>query len=425
VGETSLISDDLLRRLMAVGQVDVLVGLPTLNNAGTVGAVARAVHASFATHFRRERTLLLNCDGGSEDGTPEIVRGASPKEEETLVSRETLRTIHRVSAPYHGQPGKGPALETLFAVAELVQARAIAVYDPDVTSLTPDWVERLAGPVWRGQADFVAPVFARHPRDGLLVTQVVRPLFRAAYAHRVREPLAAEFACSGAFAARCLADPVWEEPFARYGIDLWLTGTALSGGFRCAEAPLGFRVVSPSAARPPLPEVFRQVVSSLLLCLETHQSYWQRRSSSEPLPLLGADGAPEPDPQPADPGPMIDSFRTGLRDLAPLLPELLDGETVAALRTAADSADADVRVPDVVWARTLWQAAAAHHHGVIHRDHVVQALVPLYLGRAGAFLLENTGSEAGRTAERLEDLCRAMEDTKPEVLRRWAPENER
>jgi hypothetical protein len=422
---TSLISDDLLRRLMAVGQVDILVGLPTLNNANTVGEVARAVHASFATHFRRQRTLLLNCDGGSEDGTPEIVRGASLKEEETLVAREALRTIHRVSAPYHGQPGKGPALRSLFAVAELVQAKAIAVYDPDVTSLTADWVERLTGPVWRGEADFVAPVFTRHPRDGLLVTQVVRPLFRAAYGQRVREPLAAEFGCSGAFAARCLADPVWDQPFARYGIDLWLTATALSEGFRCAEAPLGLRVVAPGAARPTLPEVFRQVVSALMLCLELHERYWLGRTGSEPLPLLGQDLAPEPDPQPVDPAPMIDAFRTGLRDLAPLLREILDGETVADLEEGAGAAPAEVRVPDLVWARTLWQALAAHHRGVIHRDHVVQALVPLYLGRAGAFLRENAGYEAGRTAERLEDLCRAMEETKPEGLRRWAPENER
>jgi hypothetical protein len=285
-------------------------------------------------------------------------------------------------------------------------------------------VERLAGPVWRGQADFVAPLFARHPRDGLLVTQVVRPLFRAAYARRVREPLAAEFACSAAFAARCLDDPVWEQPFARYGIDLWLTGTAISEGFRCAEAPLGLRAVSSNAPRPSLPEVFRQVVSALILCLELHESYWLRRSESEPLPLLGRDGTPEPDPQPVDPGPMIESFRSGLRDLASVLPEFLDAETVAALE-AAGAAGADLRVPDALWARTLWQAVAAHRHGVIHRDHVVLALVPLYLGRAGAFLLENAESEADRTAGRLEDLCRALEKTKPVVLKRWAPENER
>lgn len=423
--EESLISDELLRRLMAVGQVDILVGIPTLNNAATVGQVVRAVHTSFASHFRRDRTFLLNCDGGSDDGTPEIVREASLKEEETLISKSALRTIHRVSAPYHGLPGKGSALQTLFAVAELVQARAIGVFDPDVTSLTPDWIERVVGPVWQGQADFVAPAFARHPRDGLLVTQVVRPLFRAAYGHRVREPLAAEFGCSGGFAARCLGDPVWNQPLARYGIDLWLTGTALSGGFRCAEAPLGPRLVSPSASRPALPEVFRQVVSALFECLELHESYWLGRSGSEPLPVLGGDGGAEPEPQPANPAPLLESFRSGMRHLAGLLPTFLETETVAALEASAEADATAFRLPDAVWARVLWEAAAAHHRGVIHRDHVVRALVPLYLGRAASFLIENAGSDANQTAERLESLCHGLEDAKPELIRRWAPENVR
>lgn len=421
MSDVSLISDELLRRLMAVGQVDVLVGIPTLNNAATVGQVVRAVHTSFATHFRRERTFLLNCDGGSEDGTPAIVREASLKEEETLSANEGLRTIHRVSAPYHGLPGKGSALQTLFAVAELLQARAVAVFDPDVTSLTPDWVQRLAGPVWRGQADFVAPVFARHPKDGLLVTQVVRPVFRAAYGYRVREPLASEFACSGGFASRCLGDPIWKQPFARYGIDLWLTGTALSEGFRCAEAPLGPRLVSPNAPRPGLPEMFRQVVSALLECLDLHASYWLARSGADALPLLGGEGGSEDEHQPVDPGPMLESFRSGMRDLAPLLCTFLESETVAALRAAAEAEDALLGLPDALWARVLWEAAAAHHRSVIHRDHVVRALVPLYLGRAAGFLLGNAGRDATGTAEELEGLCQEMEASKPELIRRWAP----
>jgi glucosylglycerate synthase len=425
LAEASLISDELLRRLMAVGQVDILVGIPTLNNAASIGQVVRAVHMSFATHFRRERTFLLNCDGGSDDATCDIVRESSLNEGETLTSQASLRTVHRVSAPYHGLPGKGSALQTLFAVAELVQARAIAVFDPDVTSLTPEWVARLVGPAFRGQADFVAPVFARHPRDGLLVTQVVRPMFRAAYGRRVSEPLAAEFACSGTFAARCLGDPVWSQPFARYGIDLWLTGTALAEGFRCAQAPLGPRLISPSAVRPALPEVFRQVVSALFDCLELHSSYWLPRSGSEPLPQIGSDGGPDPTPQSVDAAPLLESFRSGMRDLAPLLPSLLDPETVSALQAAAAADEADFRLPDALWARTLWQAAAAHHGNVIHRDHVVRALVPLYLGRAASFLMEDARQDAAGMTERLEELCQELEQTKPELVTAWAPEKVR
>src|SRR4029079_785341 len=70
-------SDVLLRQLMAVGQVDVLVGLPTLNNASTIVDIVRAIHVSFTRDFPRLRTVMINSDGGSTDGTPELVRAAS------------------------------------------------------------------------------------------------------------------------------------------------------------------------------------------------------------------------------------------------------------------------------------------------------------------------------------------------------------
>src|SRR5512134_2762397 len=57
VEHESTLSNELLRQLMAVGQVDILVGLPTLNNAATVVEVARAIHACFTRDFARQRTV--------------------------------------------------------------------------------------------------------------------------------------------------------------------------------------------------------------------------------------------------------------------------------------------------------------------------------------------------------------------------------
>src|SRR5262245_39393370 len=191
----SILSDEMLNDLIAAGQVDVLVGIPTFNNASTVEATVRAVHLGFAKHFPRERTLLINSDGGSEDGTREIVRNASFGESETFISTHVLRTIHRISAPYHGLPGKRSGVRAIFAAADLLQAKAVAVLDPDVISITPDWLGALLKPVLREQVDFVSPVYARQRFDGPLITQLIRPLVRAAYGHRLREPLGSEFGC--------------------------------------------------------------------------------------------------------------------------------------------------------------------------------------------------------------------------------------
>ncbi|MBK7369209.1 MAG: hypothetical protein IPJ04_15300 [Candidatus Eisenbacteria bacterium] len=72
---TRLLPDELFRQLVAVGQVDLLVGVPTFNHASTIGPVTTTLHAGLAKHFPRERTVIVNIDSGSEDGT----RGAAAR----------------------------------------------------------------------------------------------------------------------------------------------------------------------------------------------------------------------------------------------------------------------------------------------------------------------------------------------------------
>jgi hypothetical protein len=418
----SLLSDDLLRQLMAAGQVDVVVGVPTLNNADCVGGVVRAVHLAFTGSFKRDRTVLINFDAGSQDGTPDIVRRASLVESDTFVAPQAFRTVHRISSPYHGLPGKGGALRALFAAAELLDAKAVALFDPDVASITADWVTRLVHPVFRDGFDYVAPVFTRHPTEGPLVTQLARPLVRAAYGHRMREPLSSEFGCSARFASHCLAQDVWSSPFLSYGIDIWLAATALSGGFRCGEAVLGPRLLASSAPRPALPELFRQVVDALLTCLEMHQSYWLGREGSQALPRLAEGSLWSPDGSALDPAPLTESFRSGVRDLRPILERIFEKDTLVEVEQAASGEGTTPTFGDALWAEVVGQFAAAHHREVMHRDHLIRALVPLYLGRTASFLAENASREPAAVEERLEALGLGFEAAKPHLVRRWKAE---
>src|SRR5262249_28619460 len=120
--DESTLSDALLRQLMAVGQVDVLVGLPTLNNAASVIDVVRAIHVCSTRDSPRLRTVMINADGGSTDGTPELIRAATFTDADVVQTSFALRTLHRVVAPYHGLPGKHTALRTIFAAGELAGA---------------------------------------------------------------------------------------------------------------------------------------------------------------------------------------------------------------------------------------------------------------------------------------------------------------
>ena len=73
MAEDILLGDDLLRQLMSVGEADLLVAIPTYNNAGTIGQTVQAIEDSYQQNFVRDRVAILNVDGGSSDQTPEIV----------------------------------------------------------------------------------------------------------------------------------------------------------------------------------------------------------------------------------------------------------------------------------------------------------------------------------------------------------------
>lgn len=415
----SLLSDELVQELMAVGQVDILVGIPTLNNAATIATVVRAVHHAFGTYFPRDRTVLINSDGGSEDDTRAIVRTLSLEDADTLTMRHRLRTVHRISTPYHGVPGKGSALRQIFAAADLLQARAVAVLDPDVTTVEPGWVPALITPVRSHGFDFVTPIYSRHPLDGPLVSQLVRPLMRAAFGVRLAEPQAAEFACSGRFAAACVDRDVWETSFAQYGIDLWLTTQAISDDYRVCEAALGPRTVAPGPNRPGLNETFGQVVGSLFTLLGTRAAEWLPRSGSEAVPRIGPPPPPMLEATPIDGERLLQSFGTNIRDLQRILQTILEPDTESALEEAARMSPPGLRFSDELWTATVYQFLTAHHESVMRPDHITQALLPIYLARAGSFVLQYAGEEVAAIESALDALGLQFERAKPQLVQRW------
>jgi hypothetical protein len=414
---TTILSDELLSDLMAVGQLDVLVGLPTLNHSDSVGPVVRAAHVAFNRELARERTALVNVDGGSTDGTPDIVRDASIVDRETLVASQSLRTRHRISAPYHGVPGKASALRSIFAAADLLQARAVVVLDPEIASVTPESVVALARPALAGSSDFVSPAYARHPLDGPLVTQVVRPLFGAAYGLALQEPLAGEFGCSGRFAARCLEEPAWESDDLRLAVDLWISGMAAGEGLRVTEVGLGPRRLA-SRPRPAVAALVPQVLDALFTCLRLHEGRWTVRPGAAPLTRSGDPPSVAEPPVSVDVTGYAALFREGLAALGDMLQRALRPATLDALRAAA-LPGGPVDIPDALWTSVVLELAAAHRHASISRDHLVRAAVPLYLGRVASFATEAAGIDPRAADERLEGLCRNFERSRGDLVALW------
>lgn len=97
-----------------VKEADILIGIPSYNNARTIGHVVRAVTAGLAKYFPGARAVLVNSDGGSTDGTQEEVKGYRLKISERYSLRTRFIPFIRSSHPTMETPGKeapsGPSL---------------------------------------------------------------------------------------------------------------------------------------------------------------------------------------------------------------------------------------------------------------------------------------------------------------------------
>lgn len=419
--ETPPLSDDFLRQLMAVGEVDIVVGVPTFNNRQTIERVVSAVQVGLTKYFHRERCVLVNPDGGSTDGTPEMVRNSSVSDFGTLLTSNPLRTFHRVTAPYHGIPGKETALRTLFTVADLLRAKACAVLAPDSLSITPEWVENLIRPIYREEFDFVAPVYQRQKFDGLLARGLLSPAIAALYGRRLHEPVGSELAVSGRLAGHFLGKDIWNHDLTRFGLEIWMTTTALTDGFRFCESFLGPKVHAAKQFGQDVAGTIRQVVGALFECLQMHESYWkERKEPAQALPIFGFQYDVALEPLRLSRKRMLDSARSHIGELVPILESILAPQTLVEVRRLAQSGDGEFHYSADLWVKTVYEFAAAWRHSAISRDHLLQALPPLYRAWTGSFVLEHYRSDAARIDQSLETLAAEFERRKDYLVDRWA-----
>jgi glucosylglycerate synthase len=361
----------------------------------------------------------VNSDGGSEDDTRETVLGTEVDHDSLLLVSHPMKPVRRLSTPYHGVPGKGSAFRTIFEVARQLNAKACVVVDSDLRSITPQWIELLVRPVLEREFDFIAPYYLRHKYDGTITNSIIYPLTRTLFGKQVRQPIGGDFGFSRRLAKLYLERDVWGTDVARFGIDIWMAATAMGEGLRVGQAYLGAKLHDAKDPGADLTDMFRQVVGSLFGLMGSYKKKWWDIHGSEPVPMFGFPFEVGVEPIQVDVERMIRSYRVGVRDLQEIYREILEPETLHGLGSrAADDANS-FHIPDLLWVRLIYEFAAAYHQKRLDRGHLMQSLVPLYLGRTASFVLEVRESNARAVEERIETLCRLFEAEKPYLLSRW------
>ncbi len=405
-----------------LGGAEIVVGIPSYNNAGTIQHVVRAAEAGLSKYFPQSRAVIINSDGGSSDATREIVLNSGLDNTRMLLLSTPLYPVHRLSLPYHGIPGKGSAFRMIFRMAVLLNAKACAVVDSDLRSINPEWIDLLLRPVLHAGFDFVAPYYHRHKYDGTITNSIVYPLTRALYGYRVRQPIGGDFGISHGLMARYLQRKDWESDAARFGIDIWMTTIAMAEGFRICQSFLGAKLHDPKDPGAHLSTMLQQVVSSVFALMREYERVWKPKRGSEAVDLFGFQFGVGLDPINVNTERMLNSFRSACDQLGEIWSLVLHRDTLdevlrlgGQVRKGAQS----IRLEDELWVRIIMDFAVSHRDLPLERGNLLKSLPPLYLARVASFVDETREMTSEQVEERLERLCLCFEQLKPYLLARW------
>jgi hypothetical protein len=380
------LDEQLAGGIAKIGSADLVVGIPSFRNAATIGYVAATAAKGLRENFPGARVAIVNADGGSQDGTPDRVV-------------ENAAGVPVAVGRYKGPSGKGSAFRAIFTAVEMLGARACAVVDSDLRSITAEWIGRLLTPITRGDVDYVTPLYARHKHDGTITNSVAYPLTRALYGLRVRQPIGGEFGFRADLARAYLEQPVWDTDVARFGIDIFMTTTAIVRGARVAQAFLGAKVHDPKDPAADLGPMFTQVVGTLFRMAADNEATWSKVRGSKAVPLVGDVMPVEPETVPADPARLRAKYAAG------------KGEQEAAWREILSAP-----VPDTIdakgWTRIVFDHLGAALRRPATSEQLARSLLPLYQLRTASFIEEVRDMSTAQSEAVVEEGARVMEEEK-------------
>ena len=413
---------EIREKLEDIKEADILVGIPSYNNARTIGHVVRAVQAGFVKYFPDKKCVLVNSDGGSKDGTMDVVQNTAIEDFQSVLLHHRVEPVFKIATPYHGIPGKGSAFRTIFEIADALNVKACAVVDSDLRSITPEWIELLIKPVVEGNLDYVAPLYHRHKYDGTITNSIIYPLTRALYGKRIRQPIGGDFGFSGKLARFYLTKDVWETDVAKYGIDIWMTTTAIANNFKVCQSFLGAKIHDPKDPGADLSAMLYQVVGATFDLMETYPDVWKNIKGSESVLTCGFQYAVGLEPVNVNVDRMIDKFRLGVKELMGIWKEFMPESIIKFLQRAERMSKKRFNIPDEIWVEIICSFAIAAHKKLINKEHLLKSLTPLYIGRTASFVIETWESDAQEVEAKIENLCIAFENKKNLLIEKWQQE---
>ena len=89
------------------------------------------------------------------------------------------------------------------------------------------------------------------------------------------------------------------------------------------------------------------------------------------------------------------------------------------MKKCADAPPDRFQIQDDLWARIVYDFALGHHLKVLPHEHLLGALVPLYLGWLSSYMLDPSTHDPEAAERRIDRLGLTFETQKPYLISRW------
>lgn len=397
------------KHIEQLSDADIVVGIPAYYSDATISRVITTVAEGLDKHYSHKKALIVVADGGSTDDTREVANDI----EEHRFNLDILVTIYR------GKPGKGTAFRAVFEVAKFLRPQAVAVFDSDLKSITPGWVKNIVDPVLAGY-DFVAPDYSRFKFDGTITNTIAYNLTRALYGVNIRQPIGGDFGISMPLVKHYLEQDVWETDIAKFGVDIWMTTTAITGGFKICQSKLGAKIHGEKDPAADLGPMFREVVGTIFTLMEYNAAYWQNVSETVTPKSFGKVEGIEPEPFEINLDQLVNYFRIGYSNFGSVWKNIIepqDFEVVEQLATATKNDGFDLPIES--WVRIVYRYAHTFCYTERQRFKILDTLIPLYNARVASLVTSLMGKNHQEAEEYFDRQARAFEDMRQYLRDLW------
>ena len=409
------VSGEIARAVADVGSADIMVAIPAYNNELTIGHVMKVAADGLSSFFADRKCVLFVCEGGSLDETKNVA-----------IMTDVGLTVSKIVGTYRGESGKGNALRAVFKAALDLGVGGCALIDADNRSITPDWVNNMLTPIAREGYDYVAPFYKRYKYDGTITNLIVYPLVTSLYGKKLRQPIGGDFGLSAGFIESLAKQDVWDMFVGQFGIDVWMTISAITSGASVCQANLGAKIHGAKDPAFSLGPMYLHVISTVFRSMTKFADFWKDVSLVQDVPVKGTALPWDPEPIPISVTRLVEEFNMGLGHFSSIYREILSADTYGRLEQIAHSevcmpeGYCDFHMPADLWARIIYDLAVVFNcwRGDTHK--LIDLSSPLYYAQVASIANRTQDLGHAESEKVIDDILRAFVNEKVYLAQRWS-----